>query len=369
MHLRALRTRCDTTRRGTRCACLKILAILAHNSHICVHHSAGHQEALRSWRFEGSSDGGATWSLLHEAADDATLSAKGLCGTWTVPAAASVVRAASQAQAQAHSSVSASSASVQPAALLALAHTKFRVQMTAPNSNKNWYMALCGLELYGYLAVSEPSAAPSSGSLKISATATATASSASGSATSGSGGLSASHKSAGDAHSHPAVPALVQLGMPPNAAWFEAVVMLEQTILALRPAYALSVQVHSPSAPASAASFSAASTCVPSASNSVTPTRQLPLEFARHVWRAVQAWPSERAAIAASSSGSAASASSVSSAAGAVADDVGELQELHSAWSETADEQLVRAVNMRCEKRNVTADSLTAETVRVLSRP
>lgn len=38
------------------------------------------------------------------------------------------------------------------------------------------------------------------------------------------------------------------------------------------------------------------------------------------------------------------------------------LAQLHKVWSLSADEQLVRSVNIRCEKKSQTADSLDAST-------
>lgn len=84
------------------------------------HYSTWDSEALRSWRFEGSTDG-ERWTVLREHVNDETLNGKGATATWKI-----------------------SNAPTKPCRM-------FRIVQTGENSNKHHYLALSGFELYGRL--------------------------------------------------------------------------------------------------------------------------------------------------------------------------------------------------------------------------
>jgi len=92
------------------------------------HYSTWDTEALRSWTLEGSSDGGQTWTLLARHKADASLNAKGATSTW---------RLADFAQHHAHNGV------------LDQFYSHFRLLQTDFNSNRHYYLACSGFELYG----------------------------------------------------------------------------------------------------------------------------------------------------------------------------------------------------------------------------
>jgi hypothetical protein len=256
------------------------------------HYSSWDTEALRSWCFEGSTDG-QEWKVLHEVTDDTTLSLKGQCGTWTVPSSQSMLQ------------TSQTSTQFDADALSKASFTQYRLKMISVNSNKNWYLALCGLELYGFVLHSEPSASvPLQSDNVMSREST-------GSSTTSTVSISNESNLISE-----------RLGLPSDAPWFSAVSMLEKTIHALRPAL---------------------SSVMTSTSSSVRVQIPLPSSFIAQVRKNV----------------------SMGFLCKILADGDfdRELSAAHALWTEIADEQLVRAVNIRCEKRGIAADSLLADTL------
>eukprot|EP00457_Paulinella_chromatophora_P000814 gb/GEZN01000814.1/.p1 GENE.gb/GEZN01000814.1/~~gb/GEZN01000814.1/.p1 ORF type:complete len:1063 (-),score=123.04 gb/GEZN01000814.1/:329-3517(-) len=88
------------------------------------HYDSWDTECLRDWDFQGSNDG-VKWITLVEHHNDATINKKGGTHTWTVPEQGKYFRI-------------------------------FRCVMTGPNSNKHWYMACSGFEIYGTLTTAAP---------------------------------------------------------------------------------------------------------------------------------------------------------------------------------------------------------------------
>eukprot|EP00494_Astrolonche_serrata_P030528 UN30796 len=81
------------------------------------HYRSWDTEALRSWVFEGSTDG-THWDSLREHKNDQTLNKAGQVGTWEIPD-------------------------------ITKSYSKFRILMTDLNSNRQSYLALSGFEVYG----------------------------------------------------------------------------------------------------------------------------------------------------------------------------------------------------------------------------
>lgn len=82
------------------------------------HYTSWDTEALRDWVLEGSNDKN-NWTVLREHVGDTALNGKGSTHTWSVSASGSF--------------------------------RYLRVRMTGLNSNKHWYLALSGFEVYGDL--------------------------------------------------------------------------------------------------------------------------------------------------------------------------------------------------------------------------
>ena len=91
------------------------------------HYWSWDTECLRNWRFEGSLDG-VEWTVLKEHVEDMALNGKGSTYTWPLPA-------------KFHEQT----------------FSKFRIFQTGINSNKHYYLALSGFEIYGKL-ISLPNA-------------------------------------------------------------------------------------------------------------------------------------------------------------------------------------------------------------------
>jgi len=89
------------------------------------HYSTWDTEALRCWNFEGSADGGATWRLLSQHKNDTHLNAKGATHTFKL----AECRPANDA--------------------LDCYYTHFRILQTDFNSNRHYYLACSGFEIYG----------------------------------------------------------------------------------------------------------------------------------------------------------------------------------------------------------------------------
>jgi hypothetical protein len=89
------------------------------------HYNSWDSEALRFWRLEGSLDGH-SWDVLKNHQNDQALKKKGETHTWAINAAPRLYRL-------------------------------FRIYQTGPNSNNNNYLALSGVEMYGFLALKPPS--------------------------------------------------------------------------------------------------------------------------------------------------------------------------------------------------------------------
>eukprot|EP01083_Nonionella_stella_P046664 124921_1 len=87
------------------------------------HYSCFDSEAVRNWHFQGSNDGH-TWTTLMTHKDDQSLKFKGATCTWRVPP--------------------------QPTAF-----SQFRLWQYDTNSNRHWYLACSGFELYGTMADDE----------------------------------------------------------------------------------------------------------------------------------------------------------------------------------------------------------------------
>ena len=85
------------------------------------HYASWDTEALRYWRFEGSTNG-SNWTVIKTHANDAALNGKGKAHSWPIPA-------------QFHSTY----------------FSYFRIIQTGENSNKHFYLALSGFEVYGTL--------------------------------------------------------------------------------------------------------------------------------------------------------------------------------------------------------------------------
>jgi len=91
------------------------------------HYSTWDTEALRSWRFEGSNDGGQTWKLLAKHINDTSLNAKGATRTWKL---------SDEEHDRDHN-------------VLQEFYSHFRVKQTDFNSNRHYYLACSGFEIYG----------------------------------------------------------------------------------------------------------------------------------------------------------------------------------------------------------------------------
>eukprot|EP01006_Ploeotia_vitrea_P049935 TRINITY_DN67395_c8_g1_i1.p1 TRINITY_DN67395_c8_g1~~TRINITY_DN67395_c8_g1_i1.p1 ORF type:complete len:1605 (+),score=973.64 TRINITY_DN67395_c8_g1_i1:233-5047(+) len=81
------------------------------------HYSSWDTEALTQWKFEGSIDG-KKWKTLTQHKKDKSLTHKGATATWVVKG-------------------------------ISKSYSMFRILQTGKNSNKHWYLALSGFELYG----------------------------------------------------------------------------------------------------------------------------------------------------------------------------------------------------------------------------
>ena len=134
--------RCVTIAKPDQWFCIDLQSHALQPSHYMLqHYSAFDTEALRHWKLEGSQDA-MQWDVLSLHVNDTSLQKKGQPHTWPIP----------------HNP-----------------HTQgkfyrfFRIHQTGPNSNNNHYLALSGVELYGWLQlgggavrnVSSPPAIPS----------------------------------------------------------------------------------------------------------------------------------------------------------------------------------------------------------------
>eukprot|EP01083_Nonionella_stella_P195932 721256_1 len=86
------------------------------------HFESRDTEALRNWNFEGSNDG-VNWTLISEHKNDETLNEKGKSHTWDVPE----TKKDEAKTTDGYFSI-------------------FRIRMTGPNSNDNYYLACSGFE-------------------------------------------------------------------------------------------------------------------------------------------------------------------------------------------------------------------------------
>jgi len=103
---------------------IDLLNVAFHCTHYTLQHYASFDvEALRSWRFEASQDGN-TWDALREHSNDQSLQKAGQTHTWPV-------MDTPQTQGK--------------------CYRLFRIWQTGLNSNNNHYLALSGVELYGWM--------------------------------------------------------------------------------------------------------------------------------------------------------------------------------------------------------------------------
>jgi len=100
------------------------------------HYCTWDTEALRCWNFEGSNDGGATWKLLSQHKNDSHLNSKGATHTWKL-----------------------SDCKPNDAALDGY-YSHFRILQTDFNSNRHYYLACSGFEIYGAMKDMDDSKRP-----------------------------------------------------------------------------------------------------------------------------------------------------------------------------------------------------------------
>lgn len=114
--------RCVTENKPNQYFIINLKTMVVRPTHYTLrHYSTWDSEALRNWRFAGSTDGVASnWDTLMEHKNDTALYGKGSSHTWTIPAQ----------NAKTH-------------------YRFFCIIQTGRNSNNNNYLALSGFELYG----------------------------------------------------------------------------------------------------------------------------------------------------------------------------------------------------------------------------
>ena len=116
--------RCVTVAKPDQWFCIDLHSYTLQPSHYTLqHYSAFDTEALRHWQLEGSLDG-VQWDVLSLHANDSALQKKGQPHTWPI-------RHSPHTQGR--------------------FYRLFRIHQTGPNSNNNHYLALSGVELYGWL--------------------------------------------------------------------------------------------------------------------------------------------------------------------------------------------------------------------------
>eukprot|EP00457_Paulinella_chromatophora_P000316 gb/GEZN01000316.1/.p1 GENE.gb/GEZN01000316.1/~~gb/GEZN01000316.1/.p1 ORF type:complete len:1660 (-),score=215.21 gb/GEZN01000316.1/:6-4985(-) len=110
--------RCVTVAKPNSWFMVDLLSLRLSPSHYTLmHYATWDMEALRNWRFEASNDG-RQWYILRQHTNDQGLNKKGATHTWQLPKTSQSFRL-------------------------------FRLVQIGLNSNKNHYLALSGLELYG----------------------------------------------------------------------------------------------------------------------------------------------------------------------------------------------------------------------------
>ncbi len=239
------------------------------------HYSSFDKEALRDWTLSGSLDG-FTWVTLKDHKGDMRLNAKGQCATWEL---APIVSGSRDVAAVSSRAAVASDGGD-------CAYSKFRVQMTGPNSNNHNFLCCSGFELYGTLLPSPTSSATMTLAPLVSS----------------------------------------------QPLWFASLLLLQHTanVLATRLPAVVSTPV----------------------SVSTSASTSLPAAFVRAVATVVAAWASEKQPQRTSELGSI-----------NVPNLELEVQAFHEKWTLAADEQLVRAINEMCEKKNMSSFTAThAET-------
>lgn len=114
--------RCVTQPKPNQCFMISFVDHVVCPTHYTLkHYSSWDTEALRSWRLEGSNDGGMSWTTLRDHVFDSALDHKGATHTWTIDPPVSE------------------------------SFSTFRVLMTDLNSNNHWYCSVSGIEIYGTL--------------------------------------------------------------------------------------------------------------------------------------------------------------------------------------------------------------------------
>ena len=116
--------RCVTQAKPDMWFMLDLLNIVFHCTHYTLQHYASFDvEALRNWRFEASQDGN-SWDVLREHTNDQSLQKAGQTHTWPI---------------------------IETPQTKGKCYRLFRLWQTGLNSNNNHYLALSGVELYGWM--------------------------------------------------------------------------------------------------------------------------------------------------------------------------------------------------------------------------
>eukprot|EP00477_Mikrocytos_mackini_P000914 GAHX01000981.1.p1 GENE.GAHX01000981.1~~GAHX01000981.1.p1 ORF type:complete len:1095 (-),score=208.74 GAHX01000981.1:1507-4791(-) len=93
------------------------------NNYTLVHYTSYDKEAVRYWEFQAFDETAGIWKVLKKHDNDKSLKHRGASKTWQITTS--------------------------------LFASKFRILMTGPNSNKNWYLCLGMIEFYGLVKYPE----------------------------------------------------------------------------------------------------------------------------------------------------------------------------------------------------------------------